>query len=52
MSADEAMTESVRVRMTPSEKADLEKAAAIEDRKPATVARLAIRAEVDRILKR
>lgn len=50
MSAVERLTENIRVRVTASEKAELEAAAAAVDRKPATLARLAIRAEVERIL--
>ena len=50
MSADgDRLTETVRVRVTASEKAELESAAKAEDRKPSAIARRAIRAELDRM---
>jgi hypothetical protein len=49
MSADEKLTENVRVRLTASEKAELEAAAAVDDRSAASLIRRAIRAEVARI---
>jgi cell division protein ZapA (FtsZ GTPase activity inhibitor) len=49
MSSAERLTENIRVRVTASEKAELEAAAAAVDRKPAALARRAIRAELDRI---
>ena len=49
MSGDERLTETVRVRVTASEKAELEAAAKAVDRKPSAVARRAIRSELDRM---
>lgn len=49
MSDAERLTENIRVRITASEKAELEQAAAAVDRKPAALARQAIRAELARI---
>lgn len=46
MSAGEPLTESVRVRLSASEKAELEQLAQREDRSASSVARRAIRVEL------
>lgn len=49
MSASEALTESVRVRLSLAEKAELEVAAALEDRSASAIGRRAIRRELERL---
>lgn len=51
MSAGEPLTESVRVRLSANEKAELEDRAAREDRSASALARRAIRHELDRLRK-
>lgn len=51
MSAGEPLTESVRVRLSATEKDELERRAAGEDRSASAIARRAIRAELDRLRK-
>lgn len=47
MSAGEPLTESVRVRLSASDKAELEQRAAGEDRSASSIARRAIRRELE-----
>lgn len=47
MSAGEKLTESVRVRLSLAEKVELEAAAALEDRPASSIARRAIRRELE-----
>lgn len=49
MSAGEALSESVRVRLSLAEKVELETAAALEDRSASAIARRAIRRELARL---
>jgi predicted transcriptional regulator len=49
VSAGEPLTETVRVRVSASEKAELARVAAAEDRKPSAIARRAIRRELYRL---
>lgn len=51
MSVGEPLTESVRIRLSLSEKVELEAAAAIEDRSASSLGRRAIRRELERIAK-
>ena len=51
MSAGEPLTESVRVRLSLAEKAELEAAATLEDRSASAIARRAIRRELERLAK-
>lgn len=49
MADTERLTESVRVRVTAGEKAELEQRAGDEDRSASAVGRRAIRTELDRL---
>jgi hypothetical protein len=49
VSAGEPLTESVRVRLSASEKAELEQRAVGEDRSASAIARRAIRRELERL---
>lgn len=51
MSAGEPLTENVRVRLSATEKAELEKSAAREHRSLSAIARRAIRRELEAIAK-
>jgi len=51
MTSDEALTETIRVRLTPSDLAELAKAAADDDRNVSSFARRAIRRELDQLRK-
>ena len=51
MSAGEPLTESMRVRLSESEKAELEQRAAAEDRSSSAIARRAIRRELELLRK-
>lgn len=48
MSAGERLTENIRVRLSASERAELEQLAQAEDRSASAVARRAIRRELER----
>ena len=51
MSAGEPLTESVRVRLSANEKAELEQRAGVEARSASAIARRAIRNELERLSK-
>jgi predicted transcriptional regulator len=51
VSGDEKLTESVRVRLTPTEKAELDRLAVGEDRSASAVARRGVRHELERLRK-
>ena len=52
MSAGEPLTESVRIRLSATEKAELEQRAAREDRSASALGRRAIRRELELLRKR
>lgn len=52
MSAGEPLTESVRIRLSASEKAELDERAAREDRSASALGRRAIRRELELLRKR
>lgn len=49
MTRKSTLTETIRVRLTPDDAAELEKAAAADDRNVSSFARRAIRRELDRL---